>query len=300
MFRLRLCTYLAICCMLRAFFHSIHFWHVIHLSKNQTKTILNMRIDDVDDDICPPTGEKWIRKWEDDESNDRGQRQRVTQVVEWENRRRASELMTSSTSTTTTTTTTTGGGGGGDTISALGQQQYQQPHYYHQNSHNYNRWSAGRPHTSSLFGAGCFFLGEASASSSSNPVVHDLKNWNWSSSDRGRTEILECFGKRSALVLPHGLWQRTIIIHTPHWASKIIIIIVVFLFFCFFLVLFHRHNVFCCCFKSSFNPPFVTHSRSVASFLFVELLFYLFIYSLFFLFWRERNNNVGSRPIAIN
>ncbi len=181
MFRLRLCTYLAICCMLRAFF-SFDSFLTRHPSfekpkktkTKQTKTILNMRIDDADDDICPPTGEKWIQKWEDDESNDRGQRQRVTQVVEWENRRRASELMTSSTSTTTTTTTTTGGGGGGDTISALGQQQYQQLHYYHQNSHNYNRWSAGRPHTSSLFGAGCFFLGEASASSSSNPVVHDL------------------------------------------------------------------------------------------------------------------------------
>ncbi len=112
--------------------------------------------------------QKWIRKWEDDESNDRGQRQRGTQVVEWETRRRASEVMTSSPSTTTV---------GGDTakISALGQHQQQQQPYY-QYHHNYNRWSAGRPHTSSLFGAGCFFLGEAFY----YPVVHDRwlkKKW---------------------------------------------------------------------------------------------------------------------------
>lgn len=119
-----------------------------------------------------PTGQhtqnnnkKWIRKWEDDESNDREQRQRGTQVVEWETRRRASEVMTSSPSKTTTV--------GNDTakISALGQQhpQQQQQQPYYQYHHNYNRWSAGRPHTSSLFGAGCFFLGEAFY----YPVVHD-------------------------------------------------------------------------------------------------------------------------------
>lgn len=95
--------------------------------------------------------------------------------------------MTSSPSTTTAV--------GNDTakISALGQQhqlqQQQQPYYqYH---HNYNRWSAGRPHTSSLFGAGCFFLGEAFY----YPLVHDRfdlnkkKKTNWSASfDRGRNK----------------------------------------------------------------------------------------------------------------
>ena len=64
--------------------------------------------------------------------------QSMRQVFEWENRRRASEVTSSPRD--------------GDTLSALGQ-HHQPP-----------RWSAGRPHhTSSLFGAGCFLLGEASA-----------------------------------------------------------------------------------------------------------------------------------------
>ncbi|XP_046447864.1 ensconsin-like isoform X8 [Daphnia pulex] len=103
---------------------------------------------------------------QDDESNDRGQRQRGTQVVEWETRRRASEVMTSSPSTTTAV--------GNDTakISALGQQhqQQQQQQPYYQYHHNYNRWSAGRPHTSSLFGAGCFFLGDDLMTQSTSAV----------------------------------------------------------------------------------------------------------------------------------
>lgn len=79
----------------------------------------------------------------------------MSQEVEWENSRRASEVMTSSSVRKTSV---------GDTISAFGQQR-QPPEVYHPSIHRHNnRWSAGRPHTSSLFGAGCFFLGEASAS----------------------------------------------------------------------------------------------------------------------------------------
>lgn len=88
-----------------------------------------------------------------DDESDRGQ-QRMRQDVECGNNRRASQVMTSSSSARGTSV--------GDTISAFGQ-QYQPAEVYHPSIHRHNnRWSAGRPHTSSLFGAGCFFLGEAS------------------------------------------------------------------------------------------------------------------------------------------
>ena len=160
--------------------------------------------------------------------------QSMRQVFEWENRRRASEVTSSPRD--------------GDTLSALGQ-HHQPP-----------RWSAGRPHhTSSLFGAGCFLLGEASA------MADLFRLWLYGN---------ECINRSALVRMASGQRHGACV-----WNKKFNFFFLMFVHYRFFLACFYLS--ICHTSSAMVHPPFCLCER-LAFLLTPVSCFVLFFFSPFF------------------